>query len=363
MASKIETLVRSVRGLTEDRRFSTLKDPKGLLVFSDIKLRTYQANPYLENLDEPCQLIGVKDGVVVGRRNSFPSRVVANGVVYNTRISGSVYVDPQCRSSLYAISLLKKAQEFPGGDLNINCGLSLQNQKFYRLLGSAMFELVMFDAGGRWNAFHKEGEYTGCKRWAAKAINLVVPILNRLFDSRRWNGVPSWEVRSESSSNEAFLMKAARLVAADSHRYRVEITPEWLRWVLENDFISLSCQKKIYGVYEDGRLVGFAVVRIDARVKFCKVIEWQVASSFQDQEVDFLRSIAKTIWRPGYRIQIAVSKDDEALYSGLLKWFPIVARNYAVITLAEKSRFGLCEGIREPGNWRIRPGMGDSPFW
>lgn len=363
MRSKIETWIRTVRQFADDSWLSDVTDPHGLLYVDPAKIKTYCTNPFLVDLEQPCQLIGVKDGRIIGRRNSFPSQIVADGVVCKMRVSGSVYVDPEARSSLYAISLLRRSLQFPDGDLNINCGLSYKNQKFYELLGSAMFKIVMFAGGGRWFRYYKGGTYTGWKAYAAKVVNAGVYLASFLLDWKRWSGLPNWTVQEVDPANLEFISTAARLVSQDRHRYRQDITREWIKWVAENDFESTGVRKMILGVYGDSGLVGFGLVRMDSNKRSVKIFEWQVDLKSEGQESHLLCVLARYCSKFGYRVQIAVAEADERLVQELERRFPRVGFNYSVVTIADGSRFKSFDGIGDAYNWRIRPGMGDAAFW
>ena len=363
MASKIETLIRTVRGLTEDRRFDSLEDPHGLLKFSEQKLRTYRENPYLSDLDQPCQLIGVKDGVVVAGRNSYPSRIVAQGKSYNIRISGSVFVDPQARASLMAISMLNKALKFEDGSLNMNCMLSIQNQKFYRLYGSSMFELAEFDAGGRWNKYYKPGNPSGWKKYAAKVLNFAVILLNKIFDGKRWCGLPDWRVEEKSISDSDFLKNASDLVASDVHSYREDITADWMKWTLENDFLAVGNHGRMFGVYDGENFVGFALTRRNPKSGKSKIYEWQLTKEYEDKEAEMLSLVAKELFKVDSRVGVQVGTDSVNTIASLAKRFPRLISNYVVVTIAKDSPFNDFAGIKESRNWRLRPGMGDAAHW
>ena len=362
MAGKIETLVRTVRGLTDDARFASLEDPHGLLPFSEIKLKAYRENPCLGDLDQPCQLIGVKDNKVIGRRNSFPGRFVADGKVYHNRISGSVYVDPKCRASMYALRLLQQALKLPDGELNINCWMSEQNQKFYRLFGSGMVRFEVFEAGGRWSRYMKRVDSPKWKAVVAKFVNVVAAFLCRFFDNRRWRNLPDWNVREIDVADSVSLAAFCDLVGKDHHRYRQEITPEWIRWTVENDFLG-NCRKSVYRVYDGKDFVGFALVRQGYAEKFIKIYEWQLAEAYADKEAELLSVVAKSVQRYGSRVQIAVGADEESTVTKLKARFPVTHGNYAAITIADGSRFNDFAGIKDPKNWRVRPGMGDACLW
>lgn len=363
MASKIETLIRTVRGLTDDARFASLEDPYGLLLFSERKLKAYRENPYLGDLDEPCQLIGVKDNKVVGRRNSFPGRFVADGKVYPNRISGSVFVDPKCRSSMYALRLLQQALKLPGGDVNINCYLSLQNQKFYRLFGSAMFRFRVFEAGGRWSAFYKRGAFSGWRRMAANIINIAVAFGNHVAGRRRWRSIPNWTVEEFDADDNMMLCKCCDLIKSDKHRYRQEITPEWIRWTIRNDFYGEVCHKRIMVVCNGEELIGFALVRYGLATKVNRIYEWQVSSRYEDFEAEFLSLVAKQLYRFGFRVQIPIGEDNVGSVERLNRRFSQSEGNYVVVTIAKGSKFEGFDGINESRNWRVRPGMGDAALW
>lgn len=363
MAGKIQTFVRTVRGLTEDERLAAFDDPHNLLAFAPCKLKAYRENPYLKDLDQPCQLIGVKDGKVIGRRNSFPSRIVADGVVYDMRISGSVYVDPAARSSLYAISLLNQALKLPDGDLNINCMLSVQNQKFYRLYGSPMFELIEFDAGGRYNRYYKSSGFSGWKKHAAKVVNMVVAAANCLFDRGRWRGIPDWTVRKVDAADEKSVKDACDMIKTDKHRYREEITPEWVKWTLANDFLAADNHGIMYCVYDGAELVGFALTRYAPKERKCKIYEWQLSAKYIGREAELLSIVAKTVCQFASRVQIMVGADSSETILKLRFRFLQLGCNYVVVTIAEGSKFNRFEGIKESKSWRIRPGMGDAALW
>lgn len=363
MAGKIQTFVRTVRGLTEDERLSAFEDPHELLSFAPCKLKTYRENPYLKDLDQPCQLIGVKDGRVIGRRNSFPSRIVADGIVYDTRISGSVYVDPAARSSLYAISLLNQALKFPDGDLNINCYLSVQNQKFYRLFGSAMFRFLVFEAGGRWSLLYRRGSYVFWKCAVIKFINFLVAVANHFFDISRWRGGGDWHVEEVDIDNIDAISDYCEMVKADMHKYRQEITPEWIRWTVSNDFYANDCRKYILRICDGKETVGFALIRKGLKTKTIRIYEWQISNKYQGQTAEFLSLVAKTAYGFGYKVQIPIAEDNIAAIMKLKERFIRSESNYVVVTIAKGSRFETFSGIRESKNWRVRPGMGDASLW
>lgn len=363
MAAKIQTLTRTVRGLVEDRRFDGFADPHGLLDFPPWKLATYRENPYLVDLDSPCQLIGVRDSRVIGRRNSYPGRIVADGVVYDTRISGSVYVDPACRSSLYAVSLLEQALKFPNGDLNINCGLSPQNQKFYMLLGSAMFPLSIYEAGGRWSRYYKGRQTKLWKKIVANVINAFLACLNCICDRCRWKDLPRWKIKELDITSDCVLEEFCDLIRRDSHKYRQEITPEWIRWTLRNDFITPNARKYLLGVYDGEVLVGFAMTRTDPSTKESKVFEWQLDQVYEGLEGEFLCTVAKWLCSFGSHVKVIVGEDSGKTIDMISKRFPLLYRNFAVVTIADESRFCAFDGIKDSLNWRVRPGMGDAPFW
>lgn len=368
MAAKLQIQYRTVRGLSEDRSFDDYSDPLGLLRFDDCKIKAYRENPYLTDPDAPCQLFGVKDNQIVGRRNSYPARFVANGVVHNCRISGSVFVDVNCRSSLLGITLLNKALKLPDGELNINCGLSPVNREFYRLAGANMFRMVCFNVGGSWNKFYKGNHFRGWKKVAAWCISASISTLNWLssvFCSRRKFGqLPNWEVREIDPNDKPFLAKAAELIAQDGHKFREEITPEWIKWTLTNDFHVESCSKKqMFGVYDDNRFVGFALTRSSRDWGRKKIYEWQLDSAYTTREAEFLSLIAKRINTTGSSTTIMVDDCQAETVQKLTKRFSIAGDDYAVVTIRNDSQYKAIEGIREQKNWRVRPGMGDACLW
>lgn len=360
--AKIETTVLAVRDLASNERFAACEDPHHLLDFAPCKLKAYASNPFLPAPDAPCRLIGVKDGMVVGCRNSFPGKFVADGKSHDNRISGSVYVDPRCRASLYALTLLHQALKFPGGELNINCWMSRQNQKFYRLFGSGMIRFVAFDAGGRWSRYLQKVTFPRWKAIVAVCVNQVAAFACAFLDGRRWRGLPAWSVRMTERPDDWMLAEACELVCRDSHRYRQEITPDWIRWTLGNDFKE-SRRKLFVRVCAGDSLVGFALVRVDIRAKFNKIYEWQVASQYAAQEADFLSVVARQIQKYGCRVQVAVGADNGDVVARLRERFPATSENYAAITIAEGSRYNGFPGIKDSRNWRARPGMGDASLW
>ena len=362
MSKKLEILIRSCRELSETGNFYSVEDPKGLLQYSPAKVKSYRENPYLDNIDKPCQLIAIMDGKVVGRRDSIPSRIVADGKVYRTRISGAVYVIPSARSSMCAIKLLARALELEDGELNINCMLSKQNQKFYEFMGSAMFKIEEFECGGKWNRFYKAGEYVGVKKLAASIINACVNLAN-LFCKSIWIGLPNWSVREIDATDSAFADRASELIKQDAHRYRAEITPEWIGWTLKNDFSAPNCRKFAIGIYEQNTFVGFALVRQDNKYKVSRVFEWQLDAHYASMEGEFLSVVARHLVRFGYKINISVDSTSLSTINYLRNRFFIKGQNYVVVTIAEGSKFEGFDGTKESNSWRIRPGMGDAAFW
>ena len=363
MASKIKTIIRSIRDLSNPEGLASFADPRGLLQLSPSKLKAIQANPYLDTQDQPCQLVGILDGRVVGRRNSYLERIVAYGKTYVCRTSGSVYVDPSCRSSLYAISLLEQALKLPLGDLNINCFLSKQNQKFFRLLGSAMFQLELFEAGGRWNKFFKAGTRGGWRAIAAKIINGGIAFANYIFDKRRWRGLPDWSIVEVDCSDKRHLEKFCKLISRDTHHYRCDISKEWIKWALSCDFDLPNCKKALWAVNDGQKLVGYALVRRDFVNKYAKIFEWQINADYENVEAEFLSIIARKLYHYAYRVQIAVGADSSTTIAKLGERFYHCGHNFAVVTIADGSRFEKFDGIRDSTYWRIRPGMGDAAFW
>lgn len=368
MAGKLQIVTRTVREVKEGESFAAFSDPLNLLRFDGCKARAYERNPYLPNGDTICQLFGVKDSVIVGRRNSFPARFVADGIVYNCRISGSVYVDLGSRSSLLGITLLSKALKLPDGELNINCGLSPVNRKFYKLAGASMFRMVNFDVGGRWNKFYKGTHFKGWRRFAAWGVSVIITTFNFLNEGLlgwwKFRGLPVWSVREISPFDSGFLRRSCDLVKTDCHKYREEITPDWIRWTLTNDFHSATCSaKQMFGVYDRDRFVGFALTRSSSEWMRKKIYEWQLDPAYEEFEAEFLSLIARQLVTLGSSVSIMVSCDQTETIKKLASRFAMAGDDYAVVTIRSDSKFKSFEGICAQQNWRVRPGMGDACLW
>jgi hypothetical protein len=240
--------------------------------------------------------------------------------------------------------------------------MSEQNQKFFRLFGSGMIKFEVFEAGGRWSRYMKRVGSPKWKATVAKFVNVVAAFLCCFFDNRRWRNLPDWNVQEIDIADSVALAAFCDLVRKDPHRYRQEVTSEWIRWTVENDFLG-NCRKSLYGVYDSERLVGFALVRQGYSEKFIKIYEWQLSEAYADKEAELLSVVAKSVKRYGYRVQVAVGDDEEATVAKLKDRFPVTHTNYAAITIADGSKFNDFDGIKESKNWRVRPGMGDACLW
>ncbi len=360
----VQTYYRTVDELSSHGRFASLEDLNAYLDFSPEKVRTFEQNPYLKTKQTTAQILGVTDGKIIGAVGVFPLHVWADGKDYEACACPLIHVHPDYRKTLYGIDLSKATATISADKMTINCGLSHMSAKMNKLFKTPVFPLRQF-------AYVKRSRLFFGQRIPRVLHWLVLPLMDVAFAVHRCLvaiavGIKTrkWAIEQIGLDDKTSIQQYCELVKDDSHRFREHIGPEWVEWVLTNDFFPLEvADKRLYKVSLKGQTVGFFMTRLTEQGARGRIIEWQIVSGFEKLLPWMLMRAAKMLLRKADASIVAVGEDEHDAIRTLKHWLLPFPNQHAVIGAHKTSPLRQHDGWREAKNWRVRPAMGDGCFY
>lgn len=339
------------------------RDPTAYAALHPSKIRTIRDNPFLTSENECGQLLGVVGETIIGGVCPLPLEVVADGRVYSAMCGSSLAVMKEFRCSGYGMDVLDKYRAISKDKIDINSGLSEDSERLCKLLGKAVFPFY------RRVLIRRVGHFTSYRKpillWRG-----LTPFLNGLFFLHRAciKGILAgrfrgYRIREIHPEDHQMLEMCVGLVSADPHRFRQNVTIEWLRWVLKNEFRPVEkANKRLFGVTKNGRLVAFWLSKTDSGGEVGRIIEWQVAEGYEWMEHLILLKAGIELLKVADVVTIDL--DSEATYGILSRYLlPSMKGQTCVVDADESSPLQNHKGFKERKNWRIRPGWGDAAFY
>ena len=360
----VQTYYRTVDELSSHGRFASLEDLNSYLDFSPEKVRTFEQNPYLKTKETTAQLLGVTDGKIIGAVGVFPLRVCADDKKYEACACPLIHVLPDYRKTLYGIDLSKATATVSADKMTINCGLSHMSAKMNKLFKTPVFPLRQFAYVKRSRLFFGQ-RIPRWLHWMALPLMDVAFAVHRCLASLSVAiKTHSWIVERISVDDEDRIKEFCELIKSDPHRFREHIGPEWVNWVLTNDFFPLEvADKRLYRVSLKGQTIGFFMTRLTEQGARGRIIEWQVAPGFEKSLPWMMMLAARLLVKKADASIVALGEDEHDAIRTLKHWLLPFPNQHAVIGAHKTSPLRQHDGWREARNWRIRPAMGDGCFY
>jgi len=357
---KVESFQRTLDSLDDEHCFDGKIDPAQSLLIGDAKARTFKTCPYIFAGTFPIQTYGLVGNEVVGSINHFCYNIIADGSRYLTAVGDSLYVYDKYRSTMFGVSLLDGLKNLSRDHIVMGCRYSPQAQGVLRLLRYRMFRLNEYK-------YIKHSMGIVLTRSYAKfphfVLDCVYAVIRWVVWMLTWLKTHQLSVREISCLDDSTLNAMADLVKRDVHRFREDVTVEWLRWTLSNDF-QVDVTKKAYGVYVSGILVGFFLVRLCGSGKGeGKIFEWQLDSRYNRQTIDLMLRVARLCVQKCDYLTLSLGDEDNQNARALKMLLCRRTEQVVALWVAKDSPLTKHEGYGAFSNWRIRPGMGDACFW
>lgn len=363
---------------TTYRRISDLGNPKFLeergisdadhiLDIWPSKERVFSSNPFLKDRNDVVQIIGSVDGIAMGRLNRFPYQIVADGEVLDVISGESLLVKAEYRKTLYALDICQLQLDLTPSAIEVSCGLSAQAQKLTRLGKMAsMFSIPKF-------AFVRHCSTLVRDRLPTVVRFVLCPLLDVLFLLHRLIigslvrlRTMGWRFEAVDLADEAKIQEFCSLVASDAKRFRINVTPAWVRWVNENDFKGAENPiKRLYRCTKGNELVGYVMTRAERHEVGgrAKIQEWQLTERYANREGWFLIRAAMLIAKLSDFVVISLSAAETRTIRLLKRLLLKLPGQVVVVTACKGSPLRVLDGYKDISKWRLRPAMGDACFY
>jgi hypothetical protein len=174
-----------------------------------------------------------------------------------------------------------------------------------------------------------------------------------------------YELVEVGYDDDVAIAKFCKMIADDSHRFRENITPSWVRWVLKNDFHKdWLLSKKLYGYKKRGEFVAFVMTRSTQEngYKIGKIIEWQVDERCRFLERHMIMCTMLKELRDLDCVYLSIGEVDSVGMNWRKGFLPGFGCHVVSIGMGRDSVLRQYEGVDNVANWRLRGGMGDLCF-
>lgn len=361
MAETVELWERKVGELEhlDSSRWDALDDSLiSYLKLSSAKTATMLSSPYASE-DATAQIIGVMGGAVIGGMCIHPMQVIADGKTYAIVSASNTLVAESRRDTCLGADFYRMLPSLSPDGISIRSGISRKGYLMCKAVRHTIFCFTDFLYIRR----SRHCLFKWYKRMLAPFADMVFWLQRVVCNIVVRKRLKRFAVR-EVPHDDELLRHLAALVAKDSHRFRENISEEWLKWVMANDFFDVGkAGKRIYGVYDmDGSLVGFCMAKIACDWRSAMIVEWQFAEDFEWMEPWVLLDVSRQISKEVEVVRMRVSSKECLHEYGRLHLFRN-GEQYAVIGTTKQSPLRKHEGYKEVSNWRLRPGMADVPFY
>lgn len=361
---EVQTYYRTVDELSSHGRFAEFEDLNAYLDFPKEKVAVFQNNPYLSSGQVTAQILGVLDGKIIGAVGVFPIPIVADRKRYEACACPLIHVHSDYRRTMYGIELPQKTEDISADKATLNYGLSEKAARLNRYLRAPLIDIRQF-------AYVKRSRHFFAHR-LSKAIGwLLCPLMDVAFGLHRflvnivvWFRTFRWKIERVDVKNNEAIQQFCDLIAADEHRFREDMDPKGIRWILTNDFFpSEMADKKLYCVKAKGKAIGYFMTRRSEHGARGRILEWQTLKGTESAIPWMLIRAAKLLIRNTDAVVVSVGAEENAVIKVLKKLLIPFTSQYAIVGAREDSPLRTHDGWDQAVNWRVRPAMGDGCFY
>ena len=164
--------------------------------------------------------------------------------------------------------------------------------------------------------------------------------------------------------NQEAIQQFCDLIAVDEHRFREDMDPKGISWILTNDFFPAAmADKKFYCVKVKDQTIGYFMTRRSEQGTRGRILEWQTVKGAESAIPWMLIRAAKLLIRNTDAVVVSVGAEETAIIKVLKKILVPFTTQHAVVGARNDSPLRKHEGWDKAVNWRIRPAMGDGCFY
>ena len=230
------------------------------------------------------------------------------------------------------------------------------------MFGGAVFSISQFTIVRRSSLFFAR-RFPSCMSKLVCCLLDLIFLAHRILCSiiirmRTYNWV--LERVLDDSSIEEF----SSHVAEDHHKFREDVSPTFMNWILNNDFESVQkADKSIWRIKKKNATIGFVMTRLSDNGQRGRILEWQAVHGYEKEVPWMLLCVSRVLVKKCSAVVLSVSSEDLAIVKVLRRLLPRLPTQAATVSITDGSRFAKCAGWREQSNWRLRPIMGDCGFY
>lgn len=362
---RVTTIIRTVDQVCKGDAPVGFTDPASLIGVNEGRRDAFLENPFLGDGNQALQIIGHINHEVVGRLNVFPLEIVADGQVITANCGDSLYVRDEYRKTLYGVTLLDKLNNVSNDKVSLSAGFSVVAQQLIRLLKNTVYPLRKLMLVRRSRAI-----LAGLGRLhplihLSLLFDLGLALYNWVGKCRTRIALRGYELVEIGYDDDVAIAKFCKMIADDRHRFRENITPSWVRWVLKSDFHrDWLLSKKLYGYKKGGEFVAFVMTRNTQEEghRIGKVIEWQMDESCRSLEKNMIMRIMQKELRDLDYVYLSIGEIDSTGMNWRNGFLPGLGCQVISIGMGKDSPLRQHEGFDNVANWRLRGGMGDLCF-
>ena len=329
------------------------------------------ANPYLDEDDAICELVGYADGKPAGFNYSFPIRVWADGKSYRSTTGSSLNVEEWARKTDLGMILPAKGVEITGKDgIAIAAACSQMAIPLHKINGYKYFFMPRYIALWKSRSVVESIVPRGLAWLIAPIADVFLWLYRSILKVVVSCKMSRYRMVEVEADDVDVLKKMAEIVASDPCKFREDHDALWFKWHLTCSFSKEGpCHGFLLKNKKTGGVVAFALAkrRFHAQashrgfrnVWLGSIMEWGCVPGEERALKWFLVSLA--VRYGGNCDATEFATDDAGLGAFVRKfgWRHVGEANVGVKVMKNFPFYGD-KSIKEQTNWRIRPGMGDN---
>ena len=361
---EVTTYYRTVDELSFHGRFAEFEDLNAYLDFPKEKVAVFQNNPYLSSGQVAAQILGVVDGKIIGAEGSFPFHIVAGQKGYEVCACPLSHVHPDYRRTGYGIEMAQKTVDLPADKATLNYGLSEKSARLNRYFGTPVFDVRQFAYVKRSRHFFKQRLPKAVGWFLCPLMDVAFGLHRALVNVVVWFHTLRWKIEQVDVGDKEAIQQFCDLIATDEHRFREDMDPKGISWILTNDFFPATmADKKLYHVKIKDHVIGYFMTRRSEHGARGRILEWQTVKGEESAIPWMLMRAAKLLIRYTDAVVVSVGAEEKTIIKVLKKLLVPFTTQHAVVGAREDSPLRTHEGWDQAVNWRIRPAMGDGCFY
>lgn len=334
-----------------------------------LKVRALRNNPFADSGTTLGRIAGFCDGREIGGEYVFPLLLKTPHGELSVLAGSTLHVDSAYRRTGFGMDLPELRWQKSPSKVALGAALSQMALPVHQLLDYIVFLLprnIMLWRSRVLVEMRLKGELAKAVSFVADCGIWVYSVMLGVVSKIALHG---YRIEDVQVTDEKCLEDVAALIAEDAARYSEVHDVRWLKWHMTESF-SDDGPARMVVVRKRGNVVGFYMIkkrfheqashRGFRNVWLGSVIEWQMKKGFEKKLGWLLVRATLKLKKEGMDA-VEIPSADSSLHRFFrrLGWRQVGESNF-VIKAGEGSSFFGDAGMKEIGNWRLRPAMGDS---